>query len=71
MTERFHAAAHKLSSSIARGQGGILQVQQLFLEAAWWKSEAHMVEAWHALSAAIREAQEIGKPPCFCLLLPC
>lgn len=60
MTERFHSVAQKLSSSIPRGQGGILQVQQLFLEAAWWKSEASMVEAWHALSAAIREAQEIG-----------
>lgn len=61
MTERFHAAAKKLSSSIPRGQGGILQVQQLFLEAAWWKSEASMVESWHVLSAAIREAQEIGR----------
>lgn len=61
MTERFHSVAQKLSSSIPRGQGGVLQVQQLFLEAAWWKSEASMVEAWHALSAAIREAQEIGE----------
>lgn len=61
MTERFHAAAQKLSASIPRGQGGIIQVQQLFLETAWWKSEASMVEAWHALSAAIREAQELGK----------
>lgn len=60
MAERFHSVAQKLSSSIPRGQGGILQVQQLFLEAAWWKSEASMVESWHALSAAIREAQEIG-----------
>lgn len=60
LTERFHAAAQKLSSSIPRGHGGIMQVQQLFLEASWWKSEASMVEAWHALSAAIREAQEIG-----------
>lgn len=60
MTERFHAAAQKLSSSIPRGAGGVIQVQQLFLEASWWKSEANMVEAWHSLSMAIREAQEIG-----------
>ncbi|KAJ4393026.1 hypothetical protein N0V93_002232 [Gnomoniopsis smithogilvyi] len=60
MTERFHVAAQKLSSSIPRGAGGVVQVQQLFLEASWWKSEANMVEAWHSLSIAIREAQEIG-----------
>lgn len=60
MTERFHATAQKLSSSIPRGAGGVIQVQQLFLEASWWKSEANMVEAWHSLSSAIREAQEIG-----------
>ncbi|KAJ4417808.1 hypothetical protein N0V82_005974 [Gnomoniopsis sp. IMI 355080] len=59
MTERFHAAAQRLSSSIPRGAGGVIQVQQLFLEASWWKSEANMVEAWHSLSMAIREAQEI------------
>lgn len=61
MTERFHAAAQRLSSSIPRGAGGVVQVQQLFLEASWWKSEAHMIESWHSLSVAIREAQEIGK----------
>lgn len=61
MTERFHAAAQKLSSSIPRGAGGVIQVQQLFLESSWWKSEANMVEAWHSLSSAIRGAQEIGK----------
>lgn len=60
MTERWHAAAQKLSSSIPRGAGGVVQVQQLFLESSWWKSEANMVEAWHSLSSAIREAQEIG-----------
>lgn len=63
MTERFHAAAKKLSSSIPRGSGGVVQVQQLFLEASWWKSEANMVESWHSLSMAIREAQEIGRFP--------
>lgn len=61
MTERFHAAAQKLSASIARGKGGIVHVQQLFLEAQWYKSEACMVESWHSLSVAIREAQEISR----------
>lgn len=62
MTERFHAAAQKLSASIARGKGGIVHVQQLFLEAQWYKSEACMVESWHSLSVSIREAQETSKP---------
>lgn len=61
MTERFHAAATKLSASITRGRGGVTQVQQLFLVAQWYKSEASMIESWHALSAAIREAQEISR----------
>ncbi|KAF3761782.1 hypothetical protein M406DRAFT_50052, partial [Cryphonectria parasitica EP155] len=60
LTERLHAAAQKLSSSIPRGTGGVVQVQQLFLEASWFKSEAAVVDSWHALSGAIREAQEIG-----------
>lgn len=61
MTERFHAAAQRLSATMPRGSGGVIQVQQLFQEASWWQSEANMVEAWHSLSVAIREAQEIGR----------
>lgn len=61
MSNRFHAAAKKLSNFIGRGAGGIIQVQQLFLEASWWKSEANTVESWHSLGSAIREAQEIGE----------
>ena len=60
MTDRFHKAAQRLSASIARGKGGIVHVQQLFLEAQWYKGEACMVESWHALSVAVREAQEIS-----------
>ena len=37
-----------------------MHVQQLFLTASWYKSESKFVESWHALGAAIREAQEIG-----------
>lgn len=61
MTERFHTAAMRLSASISRGKGGVVQVQQLFLVAQWYKSEACMVESWHALSVAVREAQEISR----------
>ena len=61
LTERFHRAAEKLSSSFSPGQGGLAQVQQLFLTATWYKSEGLIVEGWHALSASIKVAQELCK----------
>lgn len=60
LTDRLHTAAQKLSGTISPGTGGLVQVQQHFLTASWFKSEACMVDSWHALSLAIREAQEIG-----------
>lgn len=62
LTERFHAAAVALSASIPPGevQDSIVMVQQLFLGAVWYKYEAKMIEAWHALGSAIRAAQESG-----------
>lgn len=35
-------------------------MEQSFLAACWLKSGASLVESWHALGAAIREAQEQG-----------
>jgi hypothetical protein len=60
---RLHSAAEKLSASIAPGKGGLVNVQQLFLTAYWFKSAEKWTEAWHALSKAIRAANEIGTPP--------
>lgn len=60
LTKRFHIAAEDLSRTFVRGQGGIKQVQQLFLKCCWFKADAELVDAWHSLSAAIREAQEMG-----------
>ncbi|KAE8375227.1 hypothetical protein BDV26DRAFT_268310 [Aspergillus bertholletiae] len=60
LSERYHHAARRLSSTIAPGKGGLAQVQQLFLTASWFKTEALFVESWHALSSAIHEAQELG-----------
>ncbi|KAL2865446.1 uncharacterized protein BJX67DRAFT_358917 [Aspergillus lucknowensis] len=56
----YHSRAKQLSSAIAPGKGGLWQVQQLFLTAQWYKTEARFVESWHALSTAIHEAQEQG-----------
>ncbi|KAL5356866.1 fungal-specific transcription factor domain-containing protein [Aspergillus floccosus] len=60
LSRRYHHMAKQLSSTIAPGKGGLTQVQQLFLNALWFKIEASFVEAWHALSTAIHEAQELG-----------
>jgi len=57
---RMHTAAEKLSTSIPPGKGGLVHVQQLFLTAFWFKSAEKWTEAWHALSKAIRAANEIG-----------
>ncbi|KAK4204046.1 fungal-specific transcription factor domain-containing protein [Triangularia verruculosa] len=58
--QRMHNAADKLSTSISPGKGGLVHVQQLFLTAFWYKSAEKWTEAWHALSRAIRAANEIG-----------
>jgi hypothetical protein len=58
--DRMHAAAEKLGGSIPPGKGGLVHVQQLFLTAFWFKSAEKWTEAWHALSKAIRAANEIG-----------
>jgi hypothetical protein len=63
LSRRYHHVAKQLSSTIPPGKGGLTQVQQLFLNAHWFKIEASFVEAWHALSAAIHEAQELGNGP--------
>ncbi|GAB1310043.1 Fungal-specific transcription factor domain-containing protein [Madurella fahalii] len=60
LAERMHTAAEKLSASIPPGKGGLVHVQQLFLTAFWYKSAEKWTEAWHALSKAVRAANEIG-----------
>ncbi|OAL23626.1 hypothetical protein AYO22_06203 [Fonsecaea multimorphosa] len=60
LAERYNKEAERLSRCFSPGKGGLTQIQQLFLTATWYKSEAKFVEAWHSLGAAIREAQEIG-----------
>ncbi|KAL4894090.1 fungal-specific transcription factor domain-containing protein [Aspergillus ambiguus] len=60
LSQQCHHVAKQLSNTIPPGKGGLTQVQQLFLNALWFKVEASFVEAWHALSTAIHEAQELG-----------
>jgi hypothetical protein len=61
IAERYHLAAERLSRSFNPGEGGRMQVQQLFLAATWYKAAANFVQGWHTLGTAIREAQEIGE----------
>jgi hypothetical protein len=60
LSEEYHDAADKLSVRFKPGTGGLMQVQQLFISACWYKSESKFRDSWHALASAIREAQEIG-----------
>ncbi|EAA66241.1 hypothetical protein AN1123.2 [Aspergillus nidulans FGSC A4] len=60
LSMHYHNAAKQLSNTVGPGKGGLMQVQQLFLTAQWFKTEAMFVESWHALGTAIHEAQELG-----------
>ncbi len=60
LSDRCHQAAVELSGKIPIGEAGLLQVQQLLLTSYWHSAEGNFFGCWHALGAAIREAQEIG-----------
>ncbi|KAG6005966.1 hypothetical protein E4U43_000515 [Claviceps pusilla] len=60
LTEQYHNAARELHSVIPVRSNHLLNVQTLLHSCFWYKSEARFVECWHVLSAAIREAQELG-----------
>ncbi|KAG6033711.1 hypothetical protein E4U41_006844 [Claviceps citrina] len=60
LTEQYHNAARELHSVIPVRSKHLLNVQSLLHSCFWYKSEARFVECWHVLSAAIREAQELG-----------
>jgi hypothetical protein len=61
LSQRYHDTARELSSKIPSGHGGLNLVQQLFLTASWFKSEALFAESWQVLSSAIHKAQELGE----------
>jgi hypothetical protein len=60
ITEKFDVAADQLSKTFDAHKICLERVQELFLKAAWLKSESRMIEAWHMLGRAIHEAQELG-----------
>ena len=60
ITDRFGIAADQISMTFDTPKTCLERVQELFLKAAWLKSESRMIEAWHVLGRAIHEAQELG-----------
>ncbi|KAF2471761.1 uncharacterized protein BDR25DRAFT_260304 [Lindgomyces ingoldianus] len=60
LTERFYRAAEQLSCTFTASNTSLERVQELFLKGAWLKSDSQIVESWHSLGSAIREAQELG-----------
>lgn len=67
---RFFDAARCIGDTLDPGAGGLCRVTHLLLVASWFKAGGQIVEGWHALSIAVREAQECGKrqrdPSNFC-----
>ncbi|KAJ3453988.1 hypothetical protein MRS44_018620 [Fusarium solani] len=59
LTERFYDAAHELGSTIPIGYSHLINIQQRLLSCYWLKSEARLIESWHILNSAIREAQQL------------
>ncbi|KAI7548790.1 hypothetical protein KC331_g4196 [Hortaea werneckii] len=57
---RLFDAARCVGGTLTPGAGGLCRVTQLLLAAAWLKAGGQIVEGWHALSIAVREAQECG-----------
>jgi hypothetical protein len=60
MSSRLFDAAQELGRTIPPGSGGLHRVMQLLLAATWLKSHGSIVDSWHTLSVAVREAQESG-----------
>lgn len=60
LTERYHRLARELSSVVPPGHHHMYNIQQLLHSCYWHKAEAQFLECWHVLSAAVREAQELG-----------
>lgn len=60
LTKELHNVARELQSVIPVGNHHIMTVQMAVFLCYWFKTEALPTEAWHALSVAIREAQELG-----------
>jgi len=60
-SSRLFKAADNLGRTLPSGAGGLYRVMQLLLAAAWLKTEGQIVDGWHALSVAVREAQECGQ----------
>lgn len=60
LTERLADAAEEISRDFVASNTSIERVQEQFLKCAWLKAESRIVESWHTLGSAIREAQELG-----------
>ncbi|PHH77486.1 hypothetical protein CDD80_550 [Ophiocordyceps camponoti-rufipedis] len=60
LSEQLHSAVRELASVMPVGRFHMFNVQRLLHSCYWYKAEARFVEAWHVLSAAIREGQELG-----------
>jgi hypothetical protein len=49
-----------MSDLISPGSGGIYRALQCMLTTSWFKGEGRMIDAWHALAAAVHEEQGLN-----------
>ncbi|KAM0561354.1 hypothetical protein ACHAPJ_003233 [Fusarium lateritium] len=60
LTVEYHQAATELARVIPLGHCHLLNIQWMLHSIYWYKAEARFVEAWHVISACVREAHELG-----------
>lgn len=61
LSEKFHNFARELGSVVPPGYSHLHSCQSMLHSSYWYISQGKYPEAWHALSAAARECQVLGK----------
>ena len=60
LATEYHQTANEMTFKLPRvTEIGVLRVQELILSAHWLKDAGEVIEAWHVIGRAIREAQEM------------
>ncbi|KND88988.1 Oleate activated transcription factor 3 [Tolypocladium ophioglossoides CBS 100239] len=60
LAAEYSEAGHAILTIMGKRDATLVKVQAGLVRASFQKSTGHVVEAWHTLSATIKDAQEIG-----------
>lgn len=64
ISQKYHSLAQELGNVIPMGYHHIYRCQWLLHSTYWFVSQGKYMESWHVLSAAAREASELGRYYC-------